>query len=73
MTTTTLIQTTPLQTTPLPTTAGDDAPELVLPSVISKGWHADPMAIHKLRWHDGEEWTEHVTHFGPVPCQQCGR
>lgn len=47
-------------------------PTLVFPAVVTKGWHADPMRIHKMRWHDGAEWTEHVTHFGPVPCQHCG-
>ena len=36
-----------------------------------KGWHADPLAKHDLRFHDGDDWTEHVTHFGPVPCQGC--
>ena len=36
-----------------------------------KGWHADPEGRHDLRFHDGKAWTEHVTHFGPVPCQGC--
>ncbi len=36
-----------------------------------KGWHADPLNQHDLRYHDGETWTEHATHFGPVPCQGC--
>lgn len=39
--------------------------------VVGKGWHPDPMAIHKFRWHDGTEWTGHVTHYGPVPCRHC--
>jgi hypothetical protein len=36
-----------------------------------KGWHTDPLAEHELRYHDGNDWTEHVTHFGPVPCKGC--
>lgn len=36
--------------------------------VIARGWHDDPLGLHDLRFHDGLEWTEHVTHFGPVPC-----
>ncbi len=55
--------------------AGDvtilDLPVVEVPVAVERGWHVDPMAIHKLRWHDGAEWTEHVTHFGPVPCQHC--
>jgi hypothetical protein len=35
------------------------------------GWHRDPWRQHDLRYHDGRQWTEHVTHFGPVPCQGC--
>ena len=37
----------------------------------SKGWHDDPRGEHKLRFHDGTGWTEHTTHFGPVPCAGC--
>jgi hypothetical protein len=36
-----------------------------------KGWHSDPEGLHDLRFHDGSRWTEHVTHFGPVPCRGC--
>ncbi len=36
-----------------------------------KGWFNDPMGQHKFRFHDGLEWTEHTTHFGPVPCLGC--
>ena len=39
----------------------------------AKGWHTDPLAEHDLRFNDGDTWTEHVTHFGPVPCQGCNR
>ena len=38
-----------------------------------KGWHDDPRAEHKLRFHDGDAWTEHTTHHGPVPCLGCHR
>lgn len=40
-------------------------------TITLKGWHTDPEAQHDLRFHDGTAWTEHVTHFGPVPCQGC--
>jgi hypothetical protein len=39
--------------------------------VTRKGWHDDPRGEHKLRYHDGDTWTEHTTHFGPVPCHGC--
>lgn len=35
------------------------------------GWFTDPEALHNLRYFDGVNWTNHVTHFGPTPCQQC--
>ena len=38
---------------------------------VAKGWHADPWRRHDLRYHDGRSWTDHVTHFGPVPCRGC--
>ena len=41
--------------------------------ITAKGWHQDPRGEHKLRFHDGAEWTEHTTHHGPVPCQGCAR
>ncbi|MDH4363587.1 MAG: DUF2510 domain-containing protein [Acidimicrobiia bacterium] len=41
------------------------------PPVAAKGWHDDPWRNHDLRYHDGTGWTEHVTHFGPVPCPGC--
>jgi hypothetical protein len=40
-------------------------------SILAKGWHPDPHQAHDLRYHDGAAWTEHVTHFGPVPCTGC--
>lgn len=41
------------------------------PVAAAKGWHADPLGDHDMRYHDGDEWTKHVTHFGPVPCRGC--
>ena len=35
------------------------------------GWFPDPLEEHNLRYHDGSEWTGHVTHFGPSPCSGC--
>lgn len=35
------------------------------------GWFNDPLGRHHLRYHDGTEWTDHVTHFGPTPCEGC--
>jgi len=40
-------------------------------ALTAKGWHDDPWHRHDLRYHDGDGWTEHVTHFGPVPCTGC--
>jgi hypothetical protein len=47
-----------------------DAPALT-PIKVDRGWHDDPFDQHELRFHDGDGWTEHVTHLGPVPCQGC--
>lgn len=35
------------------------------------GWHPDPRGRHELRYFDGRRWSDHVTHFGPVPCTGC--
>jgi hypothetical protein len=35
------------------------------------GWFSDPTGLHDLRYFDGSDWTEHVTHFGPTPCDGC--
>lgn len=35
------------------------------------GWFTDPLHEHNLRYFDGAEWTDHVTHFGPTPCPGC--
>lgn len=40
-------------------------------SQTKKGWLEDPLGQHKFRFHDGQQWTEHTTHFGPVPCLGC--
>lgn len=40
--------------------------------ITKKGWFADPTGQHKQRFHNGVHWTEHTTHFGPVPCRGCG-
>ncbi|MDA3041106.1 MAG: DUF2510 domain-containing protein [Actinomycetota bacterium] len=34
-------------------------------------WYADPLGQHHLRFFDGRQWTDAVTHFGPVPCRGC--
>lgn len=44
----------------------------VTATLTAKGWHEDPWHLHDLRYHDGSGWTDHVTHFGPVPCTGCG-
>ena len=41
------------------------------PDLGTAGWFSDPHEIHKLRYFDGSRWTDHVTHFGPTPCQGC--
>ncbi len=38
---------------------------------VDAGWHADPFELHRMRYHSGIDWTEHVTHFGPTPCSGC--
>lgn len=40
-------------------------------TAVAPGWYADPFALHRLRYHSGTDWTDHVTHFGPTPCQGC--
>lgn len=37
----------------------------------SEGWFNDPTGKHNQRFFDGDEWTEHVTHTGPLPCAGC--
>lgn len=36
-----------------------------------KGWFSDPQGQHQFRYHDGQRWTQHTTHFGPSPCTGC--
>ena len=31
---------------------------------MEPGWHPDPSRRHELRWHDGEDWTVHVSDDG---------
>lgn len=35
------------------------------------GWYDDPQGDHRLRYFNGDGWTDHVTHFGPTPCIRC--
>ncbi len=44
---------------------------VIAPLSVGRGWHPDPIREHDLRFHDGEVWTDHVTHLGPVPCLGC--
>ncbi len=39
---------------------------------LAAGWFDDPEAKHRMRYFDGNGWTEHVTHYGPTPCSGCG-
>lgn len=38
---------------------------------VQPGWFPDPLGLHNLRYFDGADWTDHVTHFGPTPCPSC--
>jgi len=38
---------------------------------VTAGWFEDPSGDHKLRYFNGEDWTSHVTHYGPMPCDKC--
>ncbi|MFV0524302.1 MAG: DUF2510 domain-containing protein [Acidimicrobiales bacterium] len=42
-------------------------------AALRPGWYQDPNREHKYRYHDGREWTAHVTHHGPTPCRGCFR
>ncbi|MEM9132757.1 MAG: DUF2510 domain-containing protein [Actinomycetota bacterium] len=44
---------------------------VIAPLSVDRGWHPDPTREHELRFHDGQAWTDHVTHLGPVPCRGC--
>ncbi len=48
-----------------------ELPKPVTSLALDAGWHRDPMGEHRLRYFDGAEWTDHVTHFGPWPCEGC--
>lgn len=45
--------------------------EQVQVHVDEAGWYPDPHQRHNLRYHDGDAWTDHVTHYGPTPCAGC--
>lgn len=34
------------------------------PANSGAGWHPDPHGKHELRYHDGNEWTSHVSNAG---------
>ncbi len=36
----------------------------VPPTSGEAGWHADPHETHELRYHDGAQWTNHVSNAG---------
>jgi hypothetical protein len=40
-------------------------------TVDRAGWYPDPDQQHNLRYFDGQDWTDHVTHYGPTPCSGC--
>ena len=40
-------------------------------AVEDSGWFPDPLLQHDLRYFDGGDWTDHVTHRGPEPCWSC--
>ncbi len=39
--------------------------------ITEPGWYRDPQEAHQLRYFDGIDWTAHVTHGGPTPCDRC--
>jgi hypothetical protein len=45
----------------LPTSPTESAGQ---PAPTTAGWHADPLGMPQLRWHDGSSWTD-KTH--PLP------
>lgn len=45
--------------------------ERELETPACEGWFDDPTGQHHQRFFDGHEWTEHVTHTGPLPCNGC--
>ena len=47
------------------------APHNDLPFPSRADWYVDPLAQHHLRYFDGMQWTDSVTHFGPTPCRGC--
>lgn len=47
-------------------------PSITTIQPTAAGWFDDPRAQHRLRYFDGDTWTDHVTHYGPTPCKGCG-
>lgn len=45
----------------------------VTTSTTQAGWFDDPQGEHAKRYFNGTDWTTHVTHFGPSPCEGCGQ
>ncbi len=45
--------------------------EQPIQDLVSEGWFPDPEELHKMRYFDGNTWTEHVIHYGPAPCERC--
>ena len=63
-TTMTIVELEPVERTP--------EPLFGVAAQLESGWFDDPSGQHRLRYHDGSKWSEHVTHFGPTPCTSCG-
>lgn len=40
------------------------APAATPAKPVEAGWHADPRGSHELRYHDGSDWTNHVSDAG---------
>ncbi len=55
------------------TTLETGAKQTARADVHTAGWYDDPQSHHRLRYFDGDAWTDHVTHYGPTPCIRCVR
>jgi len=44
--------------------APEEAVAVPVAEAPEQGWHVDPSGRHQLRWHDGTEWTHHVSDEG---------
>jgi len=55
----------PLPPAPLPPAPAPPAPAPPAPAPpAAGGWHADPSGRNELRYHDGSQWTEHISNAG---------